>query len=244
MSQIPSHGGLMIVHDRIRAAAKLRQGSRQLAQYNLRATTLDASSLDPAEPETLARFAGALDAACRLRSSIVIVSAGDDLGDPARSEQIMARLRHAAQQADTRGLTLALDTDPGLCSDTRGMQRTLEKIGQANVGLNFDLGRFVQQNPWSSVEVSLQRVYGQLTSVRLSNFAIGADPPEFPPLGQGGDVDFSRAWQILGGLKFVGPCTIAFRPHTRRPPTPQQCQEWLRQSINHLRGCGWFDSRL
>lgn len=87
----------------------------------------------------------------------------------------------------------------------------------------------------------MQRVFGVLASVRLTNFAVGVEPAEFPPLHQGGDVDFSRIYQFLRGAGFRGPCTIAFRPATRQPPTAAQCEAWLRDSVNHLRGCGWFE---
>ena len=156
-------------------------------------------------------------------------------------QRLFERHRRAADLAAERGLVLAFDTLPGLCGDTREMLRTLEELQHPAIRLNFDTGRYLQQNPWSSGEVALQRVFGHLASVRLTNFTVGVEPQEFPPLGQGGDVDCSRMLQILRGLEFSGPCTVAFQPATRRPPTAAQCEEWLRQSVEHLRGCGWFD---
>ncbi len=212
--------------------------ANHLREHGLSVTTLDATELDAADERWVELIDRAHDLlGCR----IIIVSAGDDGGDHARRETLFKQHRGIADRAAQAGLVLALDTLPGLCGDTRGMVGTLDQLQHPAVKLNFDTGRYLQLNPWSSGEVALQRVFGLLASVRLTNFTVGVEPLEYSPLGQGGDVDFSRTWQILGGLGFSGPCTIAFQPATRRPPTGEQCAAWLHQSIQHLRGCGWMD---
>jgi L-ribulose-5-phosphate 3-epimerase len=218
--------------------AKLRD---LLDQHALKALTLDITDIDPSSDAWFEATPLALESASTLGANIVIVNAGDDRESNARRHRLYLRLRRLADLAAERGLTLAFDTLPGLCDDARAMLRTIEDLQHPAVRLNFDTGRYLQQNPWSSGEVGLQRVFGHLASIRLTNFTVGVEPTEFPPLGQGGDVDCSRTLQILRGLEFGGPCTIAFQPATRDPPTAQQCAEWLRQSAAHLRGCGWFD---
>jgi inosose dehydratase len=217
------------------AAARFRA---LLDRHALKATTLDVTDIDSGDELLTVR---SFDAATALGAGIVIISAGDDCEDPRLRQRLLERHRRMADLAAERGLLLVFDTLPGLCGDARGMLRTLEELQHPAVKLNFDTGRYLQQTPWSSGEISLLRVAGHLASVRLTNFTVGVEPAEFPPLGEGGDVDCSRTLQILRGLEFSGPCTIAFQPATRQPPTPQQCDRWLRQSAGHLRGCGWFE---
>ncbi len=212
-----------------------------LHQHALQALTLDITDIDPLSAAWVDATPLALESASTLGAKIVIINAGDDREDSQRRTTLLDRHRRLADLAAGRGLLLAFDTLPGLCGDVRQMLRTIEDLRHPAVRLNFDTGRYLQQNPWSSGEVGLQRVFAHLASLRVTSFTAGVEPQEFPPLGQGGDVDCSRTLQILRGLEFAGPCTIAFDPCTRTPPTPQQCEGWLRQSVQHLRGCGWLD---
>jgi hypothetical protein len=204
-------------------------------------TTLDATSLDPGSEGWIGEVTAALDDAAALGAAIMIIPAGDDLADQELRQRLIQQHRRAADLAAEREVVLAWDTLPGLCADAREMQRAIEEVGHPALRLNFDMGRYLAQNPWSSGEVGLQRVFSHLASVRLTNFTVGMTPAEHPALGQGGDVDFARACQFLGGKQIRGPCTIAFQPATRRPPTAAQCEAWLWESVEHLRGCGWFE---
>src|SRR5690606_29036651 len=125
-----------------------------------------------------------------------------------RRDRLLEQHRQLADAAAALGLTITFDTLPGMCADARGMLQALDALQHPAVRLNFDTGAYVQYNPWSSGEVALQRVAGYVGSVRLTNFTAGVEPAEYPPLGQGGDVDFARTLQILASLAFAGPCTI------------------------------------
>ncbi len=229
--------GLNSIELEIETLDRLRQ---RLADYQVQVTTLAATASDPSSADWLDRVTFAIRAAAEW-ASIILVSAGDDHGDRQMRERLLLQHRRAADVAAEHDMVLAWDTLPGLCGDARGMQLAIQEVDHPAIRLNFDTGRYLQQNPWSSGEVGLQRVVGHLASVRLTSFTVGVEPVEFPPLGQGGEVDFSRTGQILSGLEFRGPCTIAFQPFSRRPPTAAQCQSWLRASVDHLRGCGWFE---
>jgi inosose dehydratase len=218
-----------------------RMSSEDFERCGLCVTAVNATALEPENDLWLDLLSPVIDSACNASAGIVIASAGDDRGDASLRPQLYDKHRRAADRAAGHGLVLAFDTLPGLCGDARGMLRTIQDLQHPAIRLNFDTGRYLQQNPWSSGEVGLQRVIGHLASLRLTNFTIGVEPQEFPPLGQGGDVDCSRTLQILRGLEFSGPCTIAFQPATRRSPTASDCEAWLEQSVRHLRGCGWFD---
>jgi sugar phosphate isomerase/epimerase len=212
----------------------------RLADLGLSVASVHGGSCDPAWFDGQRSMLELLKRAQQLGSALMIVVAGDDRGDRAARRAITDRLRTLAEEAAQQKMIVACDVAEGLCGDSREMLQTMQEVDHPALRLCFDTGRYAALNPNSSGEVALQRVCGHLAAVRLSDVSISpgdAHEPEFPPLGQGGDVDFARTRQILEGIAFPGPCSISIR--ARRPPALPGCQQSLLQSLAHLRACGW-----
>jgi inosose dehydratase len=230
---------------------------------------LQAASLSLIGGPTLAAVASsedseALSAACwraarELGAKLVVaelgvvasdVEHGDSKRGESQSSCLLARLAHWADEAAAAGLTLAVENRPGLCVDSRGMQKLIEQVAHPAVRLHYDTGGYACRNPWSSWEVALQRVCGWLGGVRLTDHAGTAGDERFPPLGEGGAIDFARTLEILRPMRFARPCTIDFRIKGRRRDRPgapnaggvslEKCRAGLERSVTQLRRSGWF----
>lgn len=179
----------------------------------------------------------------RLNATLVVVDAGRAESDVER-EAAIERLRRSCDSAAERGLVLAFDTRPGLCSNAREMLRILRELPHPAAGLYFDTGAYVALNPGSSGEVALQRICAHLAGVRLRDATGTPGEEHYPPLGQGAAVDFTRTRDILQALRFGGPCCISFTlARRRKTPTVEQCRAGLERSLVQLRRGGWFEER-
>jgi sugar phosphate isomerase/epimerase len=201
-----------------------------------------------------------LDRAAECGARHLVIDAGRP-SDEHRSEHLAA-IRGLGQAAAERGITVCLDTLPGLCENSRAMAKTIKEIDHAAVRLCFDLGGYLWLNPEANAEIALQRLLGSIAVVRLRDFGVWSPSPVFPPLGNGGAVDFVLVLQVLRTSGFAGPCVISFAAKNRAATvrergsgddTKADCSRarlgneefaaQLRASVKHLRDCGWFDER-
>lgn len=149
--------------------------------------------------------------------------------------------RRLGDVAESLGLTVALRSGGPLCGDSREMAETMRRIGHRRVQLQFDYAQYVLDNEWSSAEVAMQRLFGWIACLRLRDTEGPGGSPGFPPIGQGGGVDFARLRQFLAAVRFGGPCVIEYAPRRSRNAAPEDRRAWLQQSVAWLRRCGWFE---
>lgn len=214
-------------------------GARQLLDdLGLQAVAVHIGGL--AEGESPAQLARRMDDALELGSSLVVADAGQTAGE-SPSDPFAPRLRRLVDAAEERGLTVAIDMLPGLRCDAREMLRLLRELDRPALRLCFDTGAYVAQHPGSG-EVALQRVCTHLGAVRLRDATGSAGEDDYPPLGQGAAVDFTRTREVLEAIAFRGPCTISFTLRRRRtPPTIEECRAGLTRSLAQLHRGGWFE---
>jgi inosose dehydratase len=211
-----------------------------LAEHGLRAATINlaASAADSAADSP--SMAAGLQAAVRLGANLVTAAAGAPI-DEAQRQQLLTRHRQLGDRARDVGLVVAFETWPGLCGDSRALQQTMQDLDHPALRLNFDTGGYAARNPWSNWEVALQRVCAWLGSLRLTDTTGKPGELEFPPLGQGATIDFTRTLQIVQSVGFRGPATIDFRIPVRRGAPPlEKCSAGLARSVAQLRRGGWF----
>jgi len=187
-----------------------------------------------------------LQMASRLGAAAIFVDAGEDTEGAARQTAVR-RLQALGDASRRLGMTLCLETKPGLCGDARGMAATLKEVNHPAVHLCFDTGEYLRLNPGASGEIALQRVLPLVAAVRLSDFHSLGDVAVAPPLGAGLGVDFARTLQILESVEFAGPVIVYFSPPASRRADNQQSlieatRQALDESLKTLRECGWFSS--
>lgn len=188
-----------------------------------------------------------LDCAANHGANHLVLDAGS--ADEERRPRRLAALRELADAAAKRGMTVCLDTLPGLCENSRAMAKALREIDHGAVRLCFDLGGYLWLNPEANAEIALQRLLGSISMVRLRDFGGRAASPRFPPPGNGGAIDFVLVLQVLRSSGFNGPCIVSFdsvgRAATARVrPGDNSIEAFalgLAGSVKHLRDCGWFD---
>ena len=88
----------------------------------------------------------------------------------------------------------------------------------------------------------MERVAPLVRNVHLKDNRGGFEDWYFPPLGEGGAVDFRRVREILDAVGFGGPYTIELEGIGGEPePGLEARQERVRKSVEQLRVCGYFD---
>lgn len=208
-----------------------------LAQHDIHVAAIDVGALplrQVDDVEVLAR----IQSAGQRGAAVAILDAGSADDDDQRAQRY-ERLRRCGDAAQQAGLTIALDTRPGLCRTSRGMLRTVQEVGHPAVRLLFDTAGYLDLNPGSSGEIALQRVCPFVAAMRLTDHTGEPGVVDHPPPGQGGEVDLARTLDILRAVAFAGPNLIDVRRARRK--RGGSVVEDLRDSVIHLRICGWFD---
>lgn len=158
--------------------------------------------------------------------------------DPLPSSLVEA-LCSLGDQAQACGVDLCLDSTSGLGGTRQGMARTIKSLNHPAIKLQLDCGGYVLQNPGSQFEVAIQRLIGWTGSLRLSDMVDGSTEVDYPPLGWGAAVDFTRVWQLIRTMNLNIPCEIYFHPADGKAGAVNQIARNLRESLRTLRDCGW-----
>ncbi len=209
----------------------------QIPDVDLAAVNVTCALRESSELEALRRY---LAAAAEAGASAVNLHVLHSLGefDPLPAT-LVERLVTLGDEAQAHGLDLCLDSMCGLGGTRHGIERTLKQLDHPAIRLQLDCGGFVLQNPGSQFEVAIQRLIGWAGSLRLSDMVEFSAVADFPPLGSGASVDFARVWQLISTMKLRIPCEVYFRPVDARPASEQQIGQYLRESLQTLRYCGW-----
>lgn len=182
-----------------------------------------------------------LDLASHFGVNVVVANAGAAATDDER-RQLYACLRELGDHADRLGMTMCLDTQPGLCVNHRQMRRTLIELAHPRLRINFDTGNILYLNEHISGETALAKVCDLVRHVHLKDTTGGFGDWYFPELGAGGAVDFVQILQTLRGCAFAGPCSILIEGIAGEPePTLEQAHLRVVGSVRLLREIGYFD---
>lgn len=194
--------------------------------------------LNPAHRDVLKKK---LDIAHQLGVHLVTGPAGEARDDAERA-QLISALREIGDYCGKKNITYCCDTLPGICSNHRVMQRTIEDTKHQQVRLAFDTGNLLFYNPEPIVEIALAKVCHLVKLVRLKDSMGEQSQWYFPALGYGGAVDFLRVYQLMRDSGFKGPFVVSVDGLRRDEQIPLvEHQSRIKESLESLRDCGYFD---
>jgi L-ribulose-5-phosphate 3-epimerase len=172
----------------------------------------------------------------------VVVSGAGQPADDAERRRVVEHLRRIGDVAGSLNITVALETHKGPTQNAGAMLALMDEVAHPHVLLNFDTGNIAYYNEGVDPVDELEKVKHLIRNVHLKDNRGGFEDWYFPPLGEGGAVDFRRVREILDGVGFSGPYTIELEGIGGEPePGLEERQGRIRKSVEHLRACGFFD---
>jgi inosose dehydratase len=238
------HGGLLEIPESVVASERMAPHAvaalkARLAAHGVRATTCNGLQhiMQPAGPETVK---ARLNLARELGASVVTGSA-DHVPEEQRT-QLYDRLRELADYAAARGITLALETHPGITVNADAMLRAMRDLDHAHIRLNFDTANIYYHNEgMQDGEAALARVAEYVAHLHMKDCRRGYHDWYFPALGEAGGVNFARVGRILRDAGFQGQMSIELEGIKGEPElTLEERQARLQRSVEHLRRIGFI----
>ena len=150
-----------------------------------------------------------------------------------------AALRRAGDAAGQHGCTLILETHPDLGTNGAVAAQTMAAVNHPHVRVNWDPANVCYYNENCDGRAEFDRAVPYLGGVHLKDTGGGFHAWDFPALGAG-VVDFPYILGRLVEIGFAGPCTIEIEGVKGEQLTPEQHVARVRQSIDYLRGLGYF----
>ena len=129
-----------------------------------------------------------------------------DAETPEERARFVENARALADEAETAGIRLCIETDSNLLPTAETGIAILEEIGHPWIQINYDPGNVVYYagaNPEEDIKHALPR----LGHVHLKDKRGGRDVFDFPPLGEG-DLDIRSLLADLEAVEFSGPVSM------------------------------------
>ena len=118
----------------------------------------------------------------------------------------------------------------------------MEELDHASLRLNFDTGNILYYNDDVHVEIALARICPYVRHVHLKDHNGVPGEWYFPALGQGGEVDFVRVYEIMRDCGFSGPFSLEIEGiQGEAELSLDDYQRRIQDSVAHLENCGFFD---
>ena len=236
------HGGLLEIPESVVASEKMAPEAvvnlkAALGARNLRATTCNGLQRVMAD-QGFETCKARLNLARELGASVLTGSA-DDVPEDQRS-QLYERLLALADYAGERGITLALETHPGIAQNAANALRAMRDLDHPRLRLNWDTANVYYHNEgMCDGEAELERVAPFVAHLHLKDCRRGYHDWFFPALGEAGGVDFAHVGRILKDAGFQGQMSIELEGIKGEPEqTLEERQRRLERSVQHLREVG------
>jgi L-ribulose-5-phosphate 3-epimerase len=172
----------------------------------------------------------------------VVVSGASQPVDEEERRSVIRHLQRLGDLAESLDLTIALETHKGPTQNANAMLALMSELGHPRVRLNFDTGNIAYYNQGADPAAELARVAHLVKNVHVKDNRGGFEDWYFPAVGDGGAVDFRKVREILDGAGYTGAYTIEIEGIGGEPePGTEARQERIRRSVEHLRGCGYFE---
>jgi sugar phosphate isomerase/epimerase len=209
----------------------------ELDSHGLSASTLIIPCQMDADDVVL-RFAHYLDAAQALGVEIVFTSAKTA---ELEREYVYGRLQNIGDEAEKRGIVVALETHPDLVTNGEVGRETMAGVAHPNVRINFDTANVYYYNRDVTAEGELGVVVDYVASVHLKDTDGGFESWHFPALGEG-VVDFRACTDLLEQSGFSGPYTLELEGIQGEDLTEELARSRVEASLAHLSKIGLIPS--
>ena len=205
----------------------------ELGSHGLCASTLIIPCQMDADDVVL-RFAHYLDAAQSLGVKIVFTSAKTA---ELEREYVYGRLQNIGDEAQKRGIVVALETHPDLVTNGRVSRETMAGVAHPNIRVNFDTANVYYYNHDMTAVGELATIVDYVVSVHLKDTDGGFQSWHFPALGAG-VVDFKVCKDLLEQSGFTGPYTMELEGIRGEDFTEELAKNRVAASLDHLREIG------
>jgi len=185
--------------------------------------------------ETIAPFNAAIDGAAAIGVPKIFVSA--KASDDIPREEVFARLRATADYAESRGITICMETHPPFGTNGDLAKAAIEAVGSKAFRFNFDTANVYYYNEGTDTLTELRKVAELVASVHIKDTDGGFKSGNFPELGKG-VVDFPGVFELLGAAGFTGPYTLEIEGALVRDLDHDQRLTFLCQCMDYLRSIG------
>jgi len=120
-------------------------------------------------------------------------------------------LRDCAQYADAAGIRLSLETYRGMTHDGAECLRTLDRVGEANLGINYDTGNVLRFTELSGAEMAedLRLLAGYLRAMHLKDYCRKTSQIVIPGRGE---MDLPAILRTLDEMNFSGVFGLDLEP--------------------------------
>jgi len=236
------HGGLLEIPESVVASEKMSGEAvaglkASLAASGVRASTCN--GLQRVMSEDGVDTCKARINLARELGATVLTGSADDVPE----EQIGAlyeRLLELADYAGERGLTLALETHPGIAVNADRALKALRDLDHPRIRLNWDTANVYYHNEtMPDGEAELARVAPYVAHLHLKDSKRGYREWYFPALGEAGGVDFANVGRILKDAGYAGNFSIELEGIKGEPEQSlEERQARLDRSVRHLRDVG------
>ncbi|MDA1013607.1 MAG: sugar phosphate isomerase/epimerase [Planctomycetota bacterium] len=225
-------------------AAAIHAVQRLLEQHDVKLSSCNVTSGNPLDDAVVEITKLKLNVAAELGVTKVVGGAGEVEVDDAETELpvLYGHLRDIGDHAGRLGITYCFETHPGVCQSTSGMLETMRVLNHPHLKLNFDTGNLLYYNEFANAEIGLAKVCHHVAHLHLKDSMGEYGKWYFPALGSGGAVDFVRTLDLMKVCGFTGPYSIEIEGIAGEPElTLEQTQQRIRDSVQTLRECGYFD---
>jgi len=212
-----------------------------LTQNQVQLSSCNITSGNPLDPEVVGITKQKLDLAQQLGVSLVVGGAGE-IEQESQRDDLYKNLREIGDYAGEKGITYCFETHPGICVNAAGMLRTMHDLDHPHLKLNFDTGNINYYNEHLDVIEELHEVVSFVKHVHLKDSYCKYKDWNFTTLGEAGGIDFLKIRFLLEDQNFEGPYSLEIEGIEGEPdPTLEEHHLRVKQSVQYLRECGFFE---
>jgi sugar phosphate isomerase/epimerase len=150
-----------------------------------------------------------------------------DADTPEKVEAFRGNARQLADEAQSVGIRLCIETDSNLMPTAEAGVRLLDEIGHDWIQINYDPGNVVYY-AGTRPEEDIRHALGRIGHFHLKDKRGGKGVLDFPPLGEG-EIDIASLLQDLAGSGFSGPVSMEIEFVDYEYPPWAECVEAARR---------------
>jgi len=159
-----------------------------------------------------------IDTSSTLKSDCVSLWSGrllDDIGPDDAMQRLVESLKPVLEYADSRGVILGFEPEPGMLIDTmQKFDELKQRIDAPHFKLTLDLGHLHCQNELP-IEDHIRRYAGDLVNIHIEDMVVGKH--EHLPFGEG-EMQFAPIIQALAEVEYQGQVNVELSRHSHDAP--------------------------